>query len=140
MAVEISEMTVADYDEVMALWQSTEGMGLSSADSREGIAAFLARNPGLSLVARQHGRVIAAVLCGHDGRRGYLHHLAVARHARGQGLGRKLVDAGLAKLEAAGIQKCHIFLHIDNEKGEQFWRKIGWKERLDLKIMSRDIG
>ena len=44
-------MTIQDYDAVLALWQSVDGMGLSDADSREGIGRYLARNPGMSFTA-----------------------------------------------------------------------------------------
>jgi putative acetyltransferase len=139
MAVEIREMLSADYDDAVSLWQESQGVSLSGTDSREGIAAFLARNPGLSLVAHSEGLLIGAVLCGHDGRRGYLHHLAVARGSRGQGIGRRLVEVCLAKLAAAGLQKCYIFLRADNAEGQGFWRGIGLEERTDLTVMSRGI-
>jgi ribosomal protein S18 acetylase RimI-like enzyme len=106
---EIQEMTAQDYDEVAGLWRNTEGIGLDDdTDTREGIAAYLARNPGFSYVARQQSRIVGAVLCGHDGRRGYLHHLAVDQAHRHEGVGRALVEACLAKLGSIGIQKCNI--------------------------------
>ncbi|TLN13669.1 N-acetyltransferase, partial [bacterium] len=79
MAIEYRPMTIDDYDEIIELWKTTEGVGLSDADSRRGINLFLQRNPNLSVVARDEDKLVGAVLCGHDGRRGYLHHLAVAR-------------------------------------------------------------
>jgi putative acetyltransferase len=100
----ISEMTIAEYDEVLALWQATEIMGLSEADSREGVAAYLQRNDGLSLLARHSGRLVGAVLCDHDGRRAYLHHLAVARDFRHRGIGRALV----AICEIRGQNSCFV--------------------------------
>ncbi len=48
MSVGIREMTMADYDAMLALWQISEGIGLSNADSRDNIASYLQRNPGLS--------------------------------------------------------------------------------------------
>lgn len=135
--VHIASMTDDDYDEVLALWQAAEGVGLNGADTRENIAAYLARNPGLSLVARDRGRIVGAVLCGHDGRRGYLHHLAVARESRHNGVGRRLVETCLSRLAAEGIQRCNIFLYADNEPGERFWKRDGWTERPELKILSK---
>jgi len=135
----IRAMMMRDYRQAFALWSRSEGMGLSGADSRPAIAAYLRRNPGLSLVARRGPEVIATVLCGHDGRRGFLHHLAVAKPYRGQGLGARLVSTCLAKLAAAGIEKCHIFLHAANRSGRKFWSRVGWKARRDLIVMSRDM-
>lgn len=136
--VQIDEMTAADYDDVTELWRNTEGIGLDAdTDTRERIAAYLARNPGLSYVARSGGQVVGAVLCGHDGRRGYLHHLAVAAMDRHQGIGRALVAACLAKLGQLGIRKCNIFLFSDNEAGKGFWKAVGWLERTDLRILQK---
>jgi N-acetylglutamate synthase len=139
-AIDIREMTSEDYDGVATLWQRTEGVGLDAdVDSSEGIAGYLGRNPGTSYVARQNGQVIGAVLCGHDGRRGYLHHLAVDGRWRRKGIGRALVEKCLAKLASVGIRKCNIFLFGDNELGEAFWKQNGWAERRDLKILQKQV-
>ncbi len=138
--IEIREMTIADYDDAIALWRATEGMGLSAADSREAIARYLARNPGMCFVARcEDGFLSGAVLCGHDGRRGYLHHLAVHTACRGHGLGRQLAERCLSALRAEGIDKCHLFVKRDNQSGQAFWQQTGWYERVDLVLMSKDI-
>ncbi|HEV7224007.1 MAG TPA: GNAT family N-acetyltransferase, partial [Pirellulales bacterium] len=128
-------MTIDDYDAVVALWQTTEGVGLNESDSREGIESYLGRNPELSLVVEVDSEIVAAVLCGHDGRRGFLNHLAVARPFRGQGLGRRLVEACLGRLGPLGILKCNIYLYVDNAAGAAFWRHLGWQDRAELKVM-----
>ena len=78
---------MTDYTPVIALWELSDGVGLSSADSPEAIQFYLERNPGMSFVAKQDGMVVGAVLSGHDGRRGYIHHLAVHPDYRRQGIG-----------------------------------------------------
>jgi N-acetylglutamate synthase len=124
-----------DYHAVIALWRRTEGVGLNESDTRPAIAAYLRRTPRFSFVAEKNGRIVGAVLCGHDGRRGYLHHLAVARQHRRRGLGRQLVNACLAKLRLAGIQKCNIFIFANNAAGAKFWKRAGWKLRTELRVM-----
>ena len=114
MSIMIREMAIQDYDQVLALWRASEGAGLSDADSEESIAHYLDRNPGLSFVARDGEHLVGAVLCGHDGRRGYVHHLAVSKSHRRQGLGRALVKRCLFALRRAGIDKCHIFVFGDD--------------------------
>ena len=126
---------IEDFDAVIALWRRTEGVGLNESDTRPAIAAFLRRNPGLSLVAKKDGRIIGAVLCGHDGRRGYLHHLVVSKCHRCRGIGRQLVNACLAKLRKAGIPKCNIFIFADNRAGMKFWAHTGWSLRTELRLM-----
>jgi ribosomal protein S18 acetylase RimI-like enzyme len=136
----IREFRMADYDAAYALWEASEGIGLSAADSRENIESFLAQNPGLSFAARSSdGSLVGAVLAGCDGRRGFLYHCAVARHARGKGIGRELVRQSIAALAARGMRKCHIFVLADNEEGRRFWQKIGWEERHTILVMSRDV-
>jgi ribosomal protein S18 acetylase RimI-like enzyme len=131
----VRSFRVEDYTAVIALWRRTEGMGLNESDTRAAIAAYLRRNPRLSFVAEKDGRIIGAVLCGHDGRRGYLHHLAVARRYRRHGTGRELASACLAKLRKAGIQKCNIFIFASNAAGMKFWTQTGWSLRTELRLM-----
>jgi ribosomal protein S18 acetylase RimI-like enzyme len=133
--VTLRPFALRDFAAVHALWRATEGIGLSGADTRPAIAQFLRRNRGMSLVATAGGTVVGAVLCGHDGRRGYLHHLVVDPGWRGRGLGRGMVAASLKRLAAAGIQKCNIFLYADNVKGGAFWRRNGWTRREDLRVV-----
>jgi ribosomal protein S18 acetylase RimI-like enzyme len=127
----------ADYDEAVALWRATDGVGLNECDEREPVAAYLDRNPGLSLVLREQGRLVGAVLCGHDGRRGYLNHLAIVPECRGRGLGRLMVERCCARLAEAGILKCNIFLYVDNDEGERFWKALGFGHRSDLQVLQR---
>ncbi len=121
-------MSPADYDEVRALWLSCEGVLLDDrSDSREQIHFFLHRNPGLSQVVRDGKRIIAAVLCGHDGRRGYLSHLAVHPGYRRRRVGRLLVHVCLNELAAIGLPGCNIRLFTRNELGRTFWRGLEWR-------------
>jgi ribosomal protein S18 acetylase RimI-like enzyme len=131
----IRRFCIEEYDAVLALWRHSEGVGLNESDTRAAIAAFLRRNPRLSFVAEKQRRIIGAVLCGHDGRRGYLHHLAVSKRHRRQGIGRQLVGACLAKLHRAGIHKCSIFLFACNVAGRKFWQRMGWNSRTEIRLM-----
>jgi N-acetylglutamate synthase len=134
----ITVMHPDDYDAVIALWQRSDGVGLTASDSREAVQTFLGRNPGLSLVARQGSRVIGAVLCGHDGRRAYMYHLAVAQEYRHRGVGKAIAGQCLSRLAAVGIEKATIFVYCHNETGQQFWRKTGWKDRTDLVVLQKE--
>ena len=133
----IRAMTIADFEDVKALWQHSNGIELSSADTKESIARFLERNPGLSFVARDGERLVGAVLCGHDGRRGYIDHLAVSQSHRCQGIGRALVGRCLYHLVQIGIRKWHLFVMQDNQDAIEFWKKLGWAQRVELVTMSK---
>lgn len=129
-------MTLDDYDGVIKLMQGTEGVSIRAADSRGAIGRYLARNPGLSLVATRGDEFIACVFCGHDGRRGYLYHVVVAPSCRGMGIGRDIVSRALDGLAAEGILKTHIDVFADNQQGIAFWEATGWEARSDLVRMS----
>jgi ribosomal protein S18 acetylase RimI-like enzyme len=132
----IREMRLADYEAMYALWLGCEGIGLGASDSREQIGLYLARNPGMSFVAEVDDRLVGTILGGHDGRRGTIHHAAVHPDFRHQGIGQQLVATCLAALRAAGVLKCHIFVHRTNEAAQAFWRGVGWHDRGDLHLMS----
>ena len=140
MRIDIVEFAIDDYDQVITLWGNCDGIALSGADSKDNIRTYLERNPGMSFVAKHEGTVIGAALSGHDGRRGYIHHLAVYSDYRHQGIGRAMVDRCILSLQTAGIQKCHLFVLKDNQKGIQFWEHMGWARRFDLEVISRTIG
>ena len=130
-------MVMSDYAAVRRLWETCEGVGLNDADRPEALRRYLARNPGMSFVAIDAEQVVGTVLCGHDGRRGYLNHLAVRPEFRRRGLARQLVGHCLAALEREGIAKCHLFIFGTNQEGRRFWRRIGWELRDDLAVASR---
>jgi ribosomal protein S18 acetylase RimI-like enzyme len=140
MSIDIRVFTNEDHAAALKLWQASEGVGLSDADSFENIVRFLARNPGLSFVATDAGRVVATILCGHDGRRGLIHHLLVAPTHRRRGLGRTLLKRALAALGQAQIQKCHLIVFRDNAEGMAFWHGIGAEERVSLALFSMPTG
>jgi len=119
---------MADYDSAVALWGATEGVEICEGDSREEIAGYLQRNPGLSRVAEENGVIIGAVLCGHDGRRAWFNHLAVAPTHRGRGVGRFLLDACVRSLRAVGIKRALILVSADNAMGHEFWLRTGWED------------
>ena len=139
MSFTIRQMTTGDYDEAMALWGSREGVGLNEADERGEIERYLRANAGMSFVAVADGRVVGAVLGGADGRRGYLHHLAVAASHGRSGLGRALVDRCLQALRAAGMRKCHVHVFASNVEARNFWAATGWQLRDDLVVVSKTM-
>ena len=134
--VEIVPLRIEDYDDAVGLWHAVEGLQLRTVDSRDGIARYLERNPGCSFAARVRGVLVGTALCGHDGRRGYLHHLAVAPEHRRHGIGTALVESCLDALERRDIAKCLAFVIADNESGLSFWARAGWERRRDLAVVS----
>ena len=129
----IRRMTMDDYDRIYVLWMSCKNMGFNDKDdSREGIGKYLRRNPDTCFVADRDGEIIGVILSGHDGRRGFIHHLAVREDCRRQGIGEKLVVRSLEALKAEGISKAALLVFRRNGAGNAFWEKQGFTIREDV--------
>lgn len=136
-AVTFRTFSINDYQAVRSLWASVGGVRLRDADSKPGMKRYLERNPGTSFVAVSDGKIIGAIMAGHDGRRGYIYHLAIDKEFRSRGIGRKLVRKTIAALRQAGILKCVLEVLKKNRDGVSFWKSIGWNRRNDLVIFDR---
>ena len=127
-------MTIKDYDTFYKFWMETPGIGLNSIDdSREGIAKYLCRNPDSCFVAKEDDKITGTIMSGHDGKRGFIYHLAVKPSSRKQGIASELVDKALAFLKKEGLFKVAILVMGNNEIGNDFWEKRGFVWRDDLK-------
>jgi len=135
----LRDMIISDYAQVIALWKRTSGLGLSDVDSRVGIRNFLDRNPGLCFVCEGGKKILGTILCGHDGRRGYIYHLAVDEKYRRRGIGQQLTELSLDALRLQGIVKCHLFVYRNNKEAELFYDRQKWQKRTTLDIFSKDI-
>lgn len=130
-------MTNEDIPNALALWRACDGVGLSDADNPEALAHFLSRNADISgVVEAADGELLAAALGGHDGRRGFLYHVAVRAEFRRQGLGRALVQNALTAMRSAGILKCHAMVFRTNRAAREFWSSVGFRLRDDLDVCS----
>ena len=131
--MKIRVMTASDYEAVKALWMTIKGFGIRSIDdSREGVERFLRRNPTTSVVAEVDGKIVGAILCGHDGRRGCLYHVCVHKDYRMQGIGKAMVVFCMEALKAEEINKVSLIAFTQNDIGNAFWNEIGWTKRQDL--------
>lgn len=140
MSVELTyrPLTAGDLPAARLLWSQAEGVELSEGDELNELVGYLARNPDLSFAAFAGPRLVGAVLGGHDGRRGYLYHLAVAPDQRGGGIGRELVERSLAGIRAHGIRRALILVAEGNDGGARFWSRVGW-EGFTAGVMGIDL-
>lgn len=139
MDIQIREFMPEDTILAIELWKASEGIGLSAADEPIQIARYLMRNPGMSFTAWDGEKMIGAVLCGHDGRRGYLHHLAVHVDYRGRGIGQALAERCHSAMHSEGIDKVHIFVFRENQPALTFWQRINYQPRENLALLSRNL-
>ena len=138
--VTIRVMTIDDYDQIYDLWIHTPGMGLNNLDdSRDGIARYLKRNPTTCFAALQGGKIVGVIFSGHDGRRGYIHHTAVAVQARRKGIAAGLVSHAMEALKREGIHKVALVAFERNLEGNAFWESQGFSVREDMVYRNKNI-
>lgn len=126
-------MQIEDYENVYKLWMTIDGFGIRSIDdSKSGVERFLKRNPTTSVVAEADGKIVGAILCGHDGRRGCFYHVCVQKEYRKHGIGKAMAVFCMKALQEEEINKVSLIAFQKNEGGNQFWKKVGWTFREDL--------
>lgn len=131
--ITLRPMVIDDYDEVYALWMTIHGFGIRSIDdSKEGVERFIKRNPTTSVVALDGDKIVGAILCGHDGRRGCLYHVCVHEAYRKRGIGKSMAVFCMRALQAENINKVSLIAFKSNEGGNAFWKTVGWTFREDL--------
>jgi ribosomal protein S18 acetylase RimI-like enzyme len=128
MKIRTWEFLIDDYEAAVELWKRVEGLDIAEGDDRESLRRFLRQNGGLSRVATDRSTMVGAALCGHDGRRGYIYHLAVDPAYQGRGIGKRLIDECLDGLRRAGLERANILVAKDNPRGREFWKRAGWEE------------
>jgi ribosomal protein S18 acetylase RimI-like enzyme len=135
------EMRIENYDEITDLWSKTEDIELTVGDSKESLHKYLNRNPGMSFVCIDDstGLMAGTILAGHDGRRGFIYHAAVAKQHRKKGVAKELIRLSTDALRKEGIQRCSLMVHTGNGKACTFWKANGWRQRNELIMFSKDL-
>jgi ribosomal protein S18 acetylase RimI-like enzyme len=137
--IDTREFFIDDYDAAVELWKRVEGLEIAEGDDRESVGQFLERNPGLSRVGTDGSAVVGVALCGHDGRRGHIYHLAVDPAYQGRGLGKRLLNESLEDLRRAGVKRVIIMVADDNPRGREFWKRFGYEEISGAIAMGIDL-
>ncbi|MFX1407121.1 MAG: GNAT family N-acetyltransferase [Promethearchaeota archaeon] len=133
--MEIEKFSMNYYNDVINLWRNA-GISIGSSDTFEEVKIMFNRNPELFLIGKSKNRVIAVVMGAFDGRRGYVHHLAVDPKYQKKGYGKNIMDELMKKFRKMGVHKVHLFIEKYNKKTVSFYLKLGWEIRDDLIMMS----
>lgn len=129
-----------DYDGLLALWTKTKGVRVrADEDSYEGLIRILDRNPDSCFVARGNGEIVGSILCGQDGKRAYVYHLAVSESFRRRQIAQKLLSLVTNVIQAMGIPKISLVVFKDNSDGNAFWKHMGAMRRDDLFYYDLDV-
>jgi ribosomal protein S18 acetylase RimI-like enzyme len=120
----IGEATTGDAEAVTALWRDC-GLTRPWNDPHKDFALALASDASVVLVARAGEALAGSVMAGFDGHRGWVYYLAVAPAHRRAGLGRALMAAAEAWLEARGAPKVQLMVREDNDAAIGFYQALG---------------
>jgi ribosomal protein S18 acetylase RimI-like enzyme len=124
-ALSFTAIEDGDVAEVIALWQrcgSTRPWNDPAAD----IALARKETNSTVLVGRSEGALVASVLVGHDGHRGWVYYVTVDPDRRHQGFGRAIMNAAEEWLRARGIPKLQLMVRKDNAQVHAFYQSIGY--------------
>jgi len=100
---------------------------------------MLDKHPELFLIAEAKDVLVGTVLGSFDGRRGYVHHLAVLPEFQNRGIGSALLEILEDKYRKMGVVKIHLFIETVNAEVESYYQKRGWHRRNDLIMMSKTL-
>jgi ribosomal protein S18 acetylase RimI-like enzyme len=133
-------LTIEDYDDAYSLWKTSPGIGLKTLDDSEtGIRKYLERNPLTCFAAEENGELVGVILGGHDGRRGYIYHIAVKPDYRNWGIGRALLEAVEKALILEGINKVALISFKTNVGGNRFLKACGYPIRDDVVYRNKSL-
>lgn len=131
----IEKFSMKFYEEVVELWRKS-GISVGSTDTKEELERVVRRTPQLFLVGKIDEKIISVVIGGFDGRRGYVHHLAVDPDYQKKGYGKMIMGELMNKFLKLKVHKVHLFLEKYNNEVVEFYRNLGWEIRDDLIMMS----
>ena len=133
--MKIENFSLQFYEDVVIIWKKT-GISITSSDTKKEVNVMLNKNPDLCLIAKIDEKVIGVVMGGFDGRRGYVHHLAIDPEYQRKGYGKLLMDELTERFQKKRVHKVHLFIEKHNKDVINFYRKLGWEIRNDLVMMS----
>jgi ribosomal protein S18 acetylase RimI-like enzyme len=136
--MDIRAYRTADEGAVVSLWTEC-GLTRPWNDPRKDIARKLAVQPELFLVGTLEGRLIATVMAGYEGHRGWVNYLAVAPGVRGRGFGRALMESVERLLMNLGCPKLNVQVRSSNPDVLAFYRALGYAQEEMVSLGKRLI-
>ena len=124
--VDVRDFRMRDYNGIVRLWKLA-GLELRPGDERGQIRKKLRRDPELFLVAEENGSFVGTVLGSWDGRRGWIHHLAIRPSRQRTGLGTLLIKEVEKRMRKKGVLKVNAIVYRTNKKSIDFFKKNGYE-------------
>jgi ribosomal protein S18 acetylase RimI-like enzyme len=125
--MEIRSFREGDEPAVVRLWQDCKLVAAQN-DPHKDIRRKIDVQPDLFLVGLKNGRIVATLMAGYEGHRGWLNYLAVAPQFQRQGYGRQIVDEAEKRLRALGCPKINLMVRRSNTGVVEFYQKAGFSQ------------
>ncbi len=134
----ISPMKFTDIPALQKLWKEV-GFEFCYSDQHQEVEKMITQNPSLCLTLTSKEQIIGGVLGGFDGRRGWIHHLAIHPDYQKQGFGKLLMEEITDQFKALGVVKLKLEILKSNQTVIDFYQALGWDIRSDLTTMSHTL-
>ena len=125
--IEVRAYKISDEKQVVQLWTDC-GLVVAWNNPNRDIQRKLDVQPELFLVGRLAGKIVATVMAGYEGHRGWINYLAVHPDYQRSGIGKQMMDEAEIRLKAAGCPKINLQVRRSNVNVIEFYRKIGFKD------------
>ena len=134
--LEIRAFEAADEADVVGLWRACD-LVVPWNDPVKDIQRKLRVQRDLFLVGLSNRRLVATVMSGYEGHRGWINYLAVAPEYRRQGFGRRMIDAAEVRLRELGCPKINLQIRRSNAQAVNFYRSLGFLEDESISLGKR---
>lgn len=116
-----------DLEDIITLWEACD---LTRPWNNPEIDIFrkIAQKDGLFLLAVKDEQLIATVMGGYDGHRGWVNYLAVHPHYQRNGIATALLQQLEKRLIAIGCPKLQLLIHKENMEVQNFYEQLGYEE------------
>jgi len=135
----IRQMDINDYEEILKLWTEVPNVESNQLQSKDKLERFLRKNSSYNLVCQVNNKIIGTLLCGSDGQRAHIYHLAIREDYRSKETESYMINELIRKLKKDGVEECSLFVRDYNYEEQDFWITEGWKESRELLIFSRKL-
>ena len=125
MKLDIRAYHQADEEQVIKLWQEC-GLVVPQNNPQRDILLKLQVRPELFLVGLAGSQLVASIMAGYEGHRGWLNYLAVSPEFQRQGIGRSMVEDATARLAAMGCPKINLQVRASSTQVIEFYKRIGF--------------
>lgn len=134
--MEIRSFEPGDESSVIQLWHDC-GLVVPWNDPRRDIQRKLKTKPEMFLVACFGAQIVATVMAGYDGHRGWIYYLAVDPKHQRTGIGKRMLDEAESRLRAAGCPKINLQVRSTNSKVIAFYKRCGFKKDEVMSLSKR---